>query len=211
MKDRWTMKRGIASALLLAACGVLVTGCSSGTDSTNTAPAGASEIPASSETRQALGVEHWSQRQGAGDTVIEGTDDSGNVRVRFEQVATTDAAGAMHATITADVGGSSKMQYVVSADGQGRIERNDFPSSLQAVEAARVALADFQGSTRSLVQTKSLRPTNLAQSGVPLIQSGACMNLIAVACIVAASCGLGGSAGAEVLAGVAEAGTEQCR
>jgi hypothetical protein len=171
------------------------------------------QIAASAETKRAFGVDHWSRQERTGHTVISGEDGAGTVRVRFEQLITTDSAGVTHGLVTANIDGSPMLRYVVSADGHGRVERNDFPTSPHAVEAARDALSDVGGSGGSLVQTKSLAPLDLVKPGSPLLSTGAgrCGAAIAATiCIVAALCGLGGPSGAEVLAATVEAGTEQC-
>jgi hypothetical protein len=216
MKIGWTAKRAIASVCLVAAYGALTIGCSANTDDTSTAPAetapaGTKQARASAETKQAFGVDHWSSRESAGNAVVEGTDESGTVRVRFERTVTTDAAGDAHGAITANLDGAPMFQYVVSARGEGKVLRNDFPNSAHAVEAARAALADLGNAGGALVQTRSLETLDLVSPGGPPLVKGCVASLVAVACIVAASCGLGGGAGAEVLAAVAEAGTEQCR
>lgn len=207
--------------MMAAMTGVLLVaaGCGSATESTGTPSGGSSassaepaQFAASAQTKEALGVERWSRQESAGHTVIAGEDAAGTVRVRFEQVITTDSAGATHGLVTANIDGSPVLRYVVSADGQGRVERNDFPKSMHAVEAARHALADFGGSDGSLVHTASVAPLDLVAPGGPLLAAGRCgAAIVATVCIVAALCGLGGASGAEVLAATVEAGTEQCK
>ncbi len=215
MKRRWTAN---ASMLFVIAAASLAVACSSTTESTNAAGSGDAHeepIAASAETKEALGVDHWTREASTGHTVVSGEDERGNVRLRFEQVITTDAEGVTHGVITTSFDGSPMLRYVVSADGQGRVERNDFPQSQHAVGAARYALSDFGvssgSSPGSLVQTKSLAPLDLVHPGSPLVEKLCIPSLIATGCILAAMCGIGGSSGDEVLAGVAEAGTEQCR
>jgi len=214
MNKGWTA----ISSLLFAVAASLAVACSSTTESTSAAGSADEEQPiaASAETKAALGVDHWTRDVSTGHTVISGEDEGGLVRLRFEQVITTDAEGVTHGVITTDFDGSPMLRYAVSADGQGRVERNDFPKSQQAVGAARYALSDFGASegtsTGSVVQTKSLAPLDLVHPGSPLVEKMICIpSLIATMCIAASLCGLGGSSGAEVLAGVAEAGTEQCK
>ena len=211
MKQRWA-GRAIARLVFGAVVGSFAIGCSSAAESTNASVAERNQIAASAETKRAFGVDHWTRQESTGHTVISGEDDDGTVRVRFEQVITTDGAGATHGVITANVDGTPTLQFVLSADGHGMVERNDFPSSAHAVEAARDALADFRGSAGALAQTKSLAPLDLVHPGSPLLQTPSCVApLVAAVCIVAAMCGLGGSSGAEVVAATVEAGTEQCR
>lgn len=219
-----SMKRAIASACLVAVYGAFGAGCSAANSEEDSEKAEASnsnstdgtsveenrQVPASSATKEAYGVAAWSIEAHAGATVVQGFDEGGELRLRFEQTVTTDAAGDTHGTIEADIDGAPKFQYTVSADGKGSVVRNDFPGSSRAVDAALAALADFQRGGVDLVRTNGLETKDLTTGNPTLVSGSQCAAAItATMCIIAAMCGLGGDAGASLMASVVEAGTSQ--
>lgn len=222
-----SLKQTIASACLVAVYGTFGAGCSAATSegseeaeasnadgakATGSKSGGAESkrVQASASTKEQYGVDAWAIEANGGTTIVQGFDEGGALRVRFEQTETTDAAGATRGAIEANIDGAPKFQYALAADGVGKVLRNDFPESQQAVDAALAAFADFQRAGVDLVQANSVGFRDLTTGSPTLVSGSQCAAAItATMCIIAAMCGLGGDAGASLLATVVEAGTSQ--
>lgn len=210
-KSGLAVRPTIASFCFVATCAVFGAGCSSNADTSDSSVVNANQVRASTSTKQAFGVDSWSVESHDDDSVVEGFDEKGAVRVRFAQTVTKDAASVTHGEVAANIDGAPKFQYVVSADGAGKVLRNDFPKSKQAVDAARAAMSDLQAAGGASVQTNNLETKDLTSGGGPKLVTGSqCAAAIAaVMCIVSAMCGLGGESGAHVLAATVEAGVSK--
>lgn len=211
MNGGYIFKRALVSLGLVAMVGLVGTGCSAQTDDGDAPAVTGGQVRASASTQDTYGVHVWASKGPAGNAQVQGLDAKGAVRIRFEQTTTADEDGTLHGKITVSTPGHPTFEYVVTPDGTGTVLKNELPDHMDAVDAALAALADVDAAGGSFPKTSGIDTQDLTNGSKSLVsgKAGACMSLIAAACVAAASCGVGGDAAMPVLEATVDAGTSQ--
>lgn len=148
-------------------------------------------VPASRATEDATGVEQWARKHADSQTVIDGTNAAGELKVRYGLRTETDANGDVLGEVRTNLDNGASLSFRVAVDGAVTIDHNDFPNAPHAVAVAKLALADWASARPNgglATSSLALQPLDLVKGGSPGLTSDPCTDqgalIIASACII---------------------------